>query len=115
MRLFIIVQNVQIQKRYHVLIPPSHLFWFPKLDAKGLLHVGSIRRLGRHGLALDALSTGVVVLGVLADVGRAGVRSDRRLTGALSLSVSGSVLRAETVLLGLLLLELLAGTGAAAG
>jgi hypothetical protein len=82
---------------------------------KHLLHVGTSRiRLRRHRLALDALSAWVVSAGVLADIGRAGVRSDGSLTGAVALSMAGGVVGAETLLLGLLLLELLAGTGAAA-
>ena len=85
------------------------------MRTRHLLHVGSVGRLGGHRLALDALSTRVVVLGVLADICRARVGRDGRLTGALALSVAGSVVGAQTVLLGLLLLELVAGAGTAAG
>lgn len=81
-----------------------------------LLHVGSSSiRLRRHRLALDALGTRVVILGVLANTSGSRVRSDGGLAGAVALSVAGSVVGAEALLLGLLLLELLAGAGAAAG
>lgn len=43
------------------------------MRTRHLLHVGSVSRLGGHRLALDALSTGVVILRVLADICRAGV------------------------------------------
>ena len=85
-------------------------------SSQNLLHVRtSSVRLRRHRLALDALSARVVVVGVLADAGRAGVRSDWGLAGALAFGVAGGVVGAETVLLGLLLLELVAGAGTAAG
>jgi len=85
------------------------------VDKTSLLHVGtSTVRLGRHGLAADTLGAGVVVLGVLADAGRARVAGDGRLTGTVALSVAGGVVGAKSLLLSLLLLELLAGTGAAA-
>lgn len=81
-----------------------------------LLHVRTRSvRLRRHRLALDALSTRVVVLGILADAGRAGIGSYWGLAGALAFGVAGGVVGAETVLLGLLLLELVAGAGTAAG
>lgn len=51
---------------------------------------------------------------MLADVGGAGVRGDGSLAGTMAVSVAGGVGRAVALLLGLLLLELLAGTGTAA-
>lgn len=79
-----------------------------------LLHVGaSSVRLRRDGLALDALSAGVVAAGVLADVGGARVRGDGSLAGAVALGVAGGVGGAVALLLGLLLLELLGGAGTA--
>jgi hypothetical protein len=81
-----------------------------------LLHVGtSAIRLRRHRLALDALSAGVGTAGVLADIGRAGVRSYGSLAWNVALGVTGGIVGTKALLLGLLLLELLAGTGAAAG
>jgi hypothetical protein len=95
---------------------PSNATCSKAIARKRLLHVGtSAVRLRRHRHTIDALSAGVVLAGVLADSGRTGVRSDRSLTGTVALSVAGGVVGAETLLLGLLLLELLAGTGAAAG
>jgi len=85
------------------------------MRTRHLFHVASVGRLRGHRFALDALSTRVVILGVLADICRAGVGRDGRLTGALALSVPGGIVGTETVLLGLLLLELVAGAGTAAG
>ena len=88
---------------------------FPIIPCHGLLHVRtSSIRLRRDGLALDALGTGVVLAGVLANAGGSRVGSDRCLTGTVTVGVTGCVVGAETLLLSLLLLELLAGTGAAA-
>lgn len=81
-----------------------------------LLHVrASIVRLGRNSLALDALGARVVGAGVLTDVGGARVGGDGRLAGAVALGVAVGVGGAVALLLGLLLLELLTGAGAAAG
>jgi len=99
LRIFIPIQSIPIQSQ-----------------KKPLLHVRARSiRLRRHRLALDALSAGIVVLRVLADAGRARVGSNGSLARALAFGVAGGVVGAETVLLGLLLLELLAGAGTAAG
>lgn len=80
-----------------------------------LLHVrASLIRLRRHGLARNALGARVVLAGVLTDTGGARVGGDGRLTGAVAFGVAGCVVGAQALLLGLLLLELLAGAGAAA-
>lgn len=82
---------------------------------KHLLHVRtSAIRLGRDRLALDALSAGVVLAGVLADIGGSRVGGNGCLAGTVAVSVTGCVVGSKALLLGLLLLELLAGTGAAA-
>jgi len=117
----IIVTKLQINKKgvsshHHFLSRPLLSFLrFLLLRSIRSLHVrtGAIR-LGGNGLALDALSAGVVLAGILADAGGAGVGGDGRLAGAVAFGVTGGVVGAETLLLGLLLLELLAGTGAAA-
>ena len=81
-----------------------------------LLHIRApLVRLGAHRLALDSLSARVVLAGILADAGGARVGGDGRLAGTVALGVAGCIVGAETLLLGLLLLELLAGAGAAAG
>jgi hypothetical protein len=114
MHLFIIVHNVQKKVSYPHL--PFTLFQHSiSTQRSALLHVGAVSGLRRHRLALDALSTGVVILGLLADVGRSGVRGHGRLAGAVALSVTSGVVGSEALLLGLLLLELLAGAGTAAG
>ena len=102
--------NIQ-KTRYHILISsrPSDSFSIP------LLHVSAVAGLRRYRLALDALSAGVVILGLLTDAGGARVRCDGGLAGSVTLSVAGGVVGAKALLLGLLLLELVAGTGAAAG
>lgn len=61
------------------------------------------------------MGAGVIILRVLADAGGSGIGGDGSLTRTVALSVAGGVLCAEALLLGLLLLELLAGAGAAAG
>jgi hypothetical protein len=81
-----------------------------------LLHIRApLVRLGAHRLALDSLGARVVLAGILADAGGARVGGDGRLAGTVAVGVAGGVVGAETLLLGLLLLELLAGAGAAAG
>jgi hypothetical protein len=91
-------------------------FIYPILSSILLLHVRApLVRLGAHRLALDALGARVVLAGVLADAGGAGVGGDGRLAGTVAFGVAGCIVGAETLLLGLLLLELLAGAGAAAG
>ena len=54
-------------------------------------------------------------MGLLADAGGARVRCDGGLAGSVTLSVAGGVVGAKAMFLGLLLLELVAGTGAATG
>ena len=110
--------RLEYTKKQKVSCPTSSFPSIPYPDSnakEGLLHVGAaVVGLGGHGLALDALGARVVVLRVLADAGGTGIRGDGSLTGTVALCVAGGVVGAEALLLGLLLLELLAGTGSAA-
>jgi hypothetical protein len=106
---------------HHEILPPiqSLIPPIPSSTSKSpstLLHIRTPAiRLRRHRLALDALRARVVLAGVLADAGGARVGGDGRLAGAVALGVAGGVVGAQALLLGLLLLELFAGAGAAAG